>query len=125
MFFNNLHSAKLAQKSNLTYYEEAEDSDKVDNLGEKKKEELDEIPSIAEEFLERMKRKEMAHVSVKVMLRSYLNELAKEFSLESVKSLRQEILLKMMEKKEDAELLSLSRQSRRPPPNPWWVASAL
>ncbi len=40
MFFNNLHSAKLAQKSNLTYYEEAEDSDKVDNLGEKKKEEL-------------------------------------------------------------------------------------
>ena len=38
MFFNNLHSAKLAQKSNLTYYEEAEDSDKVDNLGEKKNE---------------------------------------------------------------------------------------
>ena len=43
VFFNNLHSAKLAQKSNLTYYEEAEDSDKVDNLGEKKKEELGEI----------------------------------------------------------------------------------
>ena len=39
--------------------------------------------------------------------------------------LKQEILLRMREKKEDAELISLSRLSRRPPPNPWGVASAL
>ena len=41
------------------------------------------------------------------------------------KLLKQEILLRMREKEEDAELLSLSRQSRRPPPIPWGVASAL
>ena len=40
VFFNNLHSAKLAQKSNLTYYEEAEDSDMEDDLEYLRKERM-------------------------------------------------------------------------------------